>query len=93
MVQLSALALSAAIVVNGAYASPADVVGLIPRTWQGSSMAASAILACTLGYYSVYAIKVTRKQHIKAGVDFDLDNNLRLIIRNTGHDFIGRSTG
>lgn len=33
------------------------------------------------------------KDHIKAGVDFARENNVRLILRNTGHDFIGRSTG
>lgn len=31
--------------------------------------------------------------HIKAGVDFARTNNVRLLIRNTGHDFMGRSTG
>ncbi|KAH8890145.1 FAD-binding domain-containing protein [Thozetella sp. PMI_491] len=49
--------------------------------------------SCTLGYYSVYAILAKTHDHIKAGVDFARTNNLRLIIRNTGHDFIGRSTG
>ena len=34
----------------------------------------------------------TREQ-IKAGIDFAREHNLRLIIRNTGHDFMGRSTG
>ncbi|KAI1646707.1 FAD-binding domain-containing protein [Daldinia loculata] len=48
---------------------------------------------CTLGYYGVYVITAQSKDHIKAGVDFARENNLRLIIRNTGHDFIGRSTG
>ncbi|KXH31307.1 isoamyl alcohol oxidase [Colletotrichum salicis] len=49
--------------------------------------------SCTLGNYGVYVIQATTKQHIKAGIDYARDNNLRLIIRNTGHDFIGRSTG
>ncbi|GKT84499.1 FAD binding domain-containing protein [Colletotrichum tofieldiae] len=182
MVQLSALALTAAIVVHGVYASPADLVGLVPRTWQGkqygckcyfgdkcwpktnawnklnttvegnlnihippeaachntfngtlgtvntydASKCAEVIAEytdeqwttdqlglnlwkyftnatcqptdnpsepCTLGNYGVYAIKATKTQHVKAGIDFARDNNLRLIIRNTGHDFIGRSTG
>ncbi|KXH49751.1 isoamyl alcohol oxidase [Colletotrichum simmondsii] len=48
---------------------------------------------CTLGNYGVYVIGATKKEHIKAGIDFARNNNLRLIIRNTGHDFIGRSTG
>ncbi|KAI1400902.1 FAD-binding domain-containing protein [Hypoxylon fuscum] len=49
--------------------------------------------SCTLGYYGVYVIVAQTRDHIKAGVDFARENNLRLIIRNTGHDFIGRSTG
>lgn len=38
-------------------------------------------------------IKATKTEHIKAGVQFAKENGIRLIIRNTGHDFIGRSTG
>ncbi|KAH8895378.1 FAD-binding domain-containing protein [Thozetella sp. PMI_491] len=48
---------------------------------------------CTLGYYPVYVILAKTKEHVKAGVDFARKNSLRLIIRNTGHDFIGRSVG
>lgn len=48
---------------------------------------------CTLGYYGVYVIKATTKAHVKAGIDFARKNNIRLIVRNTGHDFIGRSVG
>ncbi|KAM0270033.1 hypothetical protein ACHAQH_009569 [Verticillium albo-atrum] len=48
---------------------------------------------CTLGFYGVYVIMAKTRHHIKAGIDFARDNNLRLIIRNTGHDFVGRSTG
>ncbi|GAB1312833.1 hypothetical protein MFIFM68171_03043 [Madurella fahalii] len=48
---------------------------------------------CTLGYYGVYVITAKTDAHVKEGVDFARENNLRLVIRNTGHDFIGRSTG
>ncbi|KAK3321760.1 hypothetical protein B0H66DRAFT_494356 [Apodospora peruviana] len=48
---------------------------------------------CTLGYYGVYVIMATKRSHVKAGIDFARRNNIRLIVRNTGHDFIGRSTG
>ncbi|KAF1994964.1 FAD binding domain-containing protein [Amniculicola lignicola CBS 123094] len=48
---------------------------------------------CTLGFYPEYVILAKTKQHIKAGIDFARDNNVRLVIRNTGHDFLGRSTG
>lgn len=33
----------------------------------------------------------TEVQHIQAGVIFAKKNNLRLVVRNTGHDFMGRS--
>ncbi|KAF2004791.1 isoamyl alcohol oxidase [Amniculicola lignicola CBS 123094] len=48
---------------------------------------------CTLGHLPEYVIMAKAKEHIKAGVDFARENNLRLVIRNTGHDFMGRSTG
>jgi hypothetical protein len=48
---------------------------------------------CTLGYYPEYVIRAKTKADIKAGIDFARNNNVRLIIRNTGHDFMGRSTG
>ncbi|KAK4454895.1 hypothetical protein QBC34DRAFT_288646 [Podospora aff. communis PSN243] len=48
---------------------------------------------CTLGFYGVYVIKATTREHVKAGIDFARKNNIRLVIRNTGHDFEGRSTG
>ena len=48
---------------------------------------------CTLGYYGVYVVLAQEADHIKAGLDFAREHNLRLIIRNTGHDFLGRSTG
>ena len=49
--------------------------------------------SCTLGYYGVYVVLAEEAAHVKAGLDFAREHDLRLIIRNTGHDFIGRSTG
>ncbi|KAG2021398.1 FAD binding domain-containing protein [Coprinopsis cinerea AmutBmut pab1-1] len=48
---------------------------------------------CTLGFLPRYVILAKKKEHIKAGIDFARNNHVRLIIRNTGHDFMGRSTG
>ncbi|KAH7128517.1 FAD binding domain-containing protein [Dendryphion nanum] len=49
--------------------------------------------ACTLGHLPEYVIMAKTAAHIKAGVDYARTNNIRLLIRNTGHDFMGRSTG
>ncbi|KAK0116131.1 hypothetical protein ONS95_013163 [Cadophora gregata] len=47
---------------------------------------------CSPGYLSDYVIMAKTKQHIAAGVKFAREYNLRLVVRNTGHDFVGRST-
>ncbi|KAK2750264.1 hypothetical protein FQN55_002410 [Onygenales sp. PD_40] len=49
--------------------------------------------SCTLGYSPEYVIMAETTDDIKAGIDFARENNIRLLIRNTGHDFLGRSTG
>ncbi|KAF9871773.1 isoamyl alcohol oxidase [Colletotrichum karsti] len=48
---------------------------------------------CSSGNYPEYVIIAKTKAHIKAGVDFARSRNIRLVIRNTGHDFEGRSAG
>ncbi|KAI0194581.1 hypothetical protein F4808DRAFT_453069 [Astrocystis sublimbata] len=48
---------------------------------------------CTLGNYAVYSINVTDKIDISAGVIFAKTHNIRLTIKNTGHDLLGKSTG
>ncbi|KAL1838570.1 hypothetical protein VTK73DRAFT_4289 [Phialemonium thermophilum] len=48
---------------------------------------------CTLGYYPVYVILAQTLDHVRQGLLFAKAHNLRLVIRNTGHDFLGRSVG
>ncbi|KAK4211189.1 hypothetical protein QBC37DRAFT_19461 [Rhypophila decipiens] len=48
---------------------------------------------CTLGYVGVYVVMAKKEAHISNAIDFARKNNIRLIVRNTGHDFLGRSTG
>ena len=49
--------------------------------------------ACTLGNYVEYAINVTSAVDVAAGVRFAQSKNIRLVIKNTGHDLLGKSTG
>ncbi|RYP39081.1 hypothetical protein DL767_002344 [Monosporascus sp. MG133] len=49
--------------------------------------------SCTLGNLASYAINVTAAEDAIAGVKFAQSNNVRLIVKNTGHDFLGRSSG
>ncbi|KAJ4379551.1 hypothetical protein N0V86_004732 [Didymella sp. IMI 355093] len=48
---------------------------------------------CTQGGYSEYAVKIENVAQIQLAVNFARSLNLRLVIRNTGHDYNGRSVG
>lgn len=48
---------------------------------------------CTLGGFPVYAVKATNVAHIQLAINFARNLNLRLVVKNTGHDFLGKSTG
>ncbi|KAF2790845.1 6-hydroxy-D-nicotine oxidase [Melanomma pulvis-pyrius CBS 109.77] len=49
--------------------------------------------ACLLGNYVSYSVNVTGPDDIAATIRFADKKNIRLVIRNTGHDYMGRSTG
>ena len=48
---------------------------------------------CLLGNYVQYAVKVTGPEDIATTIRFADAKNIRLVIRNTAHDYMGRSTG
>ena len=41
---------------------------------------------CTLGTYAVYSVEVTGPEDIVAGMKFAEEHNIRLVVRNTGHE-------
>lgn len=48
---------------------------------------------CQLGGLPAYSVNVTCAAQIQLAVNFARTLNLRVVIRNTGHDFLGKSTG
>ncbi|KAJ5482960.1 FAD-linked oxidoreductase patO [Penicillium diatomitis] len=48
---------------------------------------------CTLGNFPSYAVNASSASDIQAAVNFARSNNIRFVIKNTGHDYLGRSTG
>ncbi|PYI09622.1 FAD-binding domain-containing protein, partial [Aspergillus sclerotiicarbonarius CBS 121057] len=48
---------------------------------------------CILGNMASYAIDVADAGSVMAGIQFAQDKNIRLTIKNTGHDYLGRSAG
>jgi FAD/FMN-containing dehydrogenase len=48
---------------------------------------------CTIGNYNSYTINVRNAADVQAAVKFAREKNLRFVVRNTGHDYWGRSSG
>ncbi|KAL2108257.1 hypothetical protein VUR80DRAFT_4088 [Thermomyces stellatus] len=48
---------------------------------------------CTRGGFPEYVVNATRVSDVQVAVNFARNKNVRLVIKNTGHDFGGRSLG
>jgi len=48
---------------------------------------------CVIGTYVQYAVNAASASDYQSTIAFTKENNLRLVIRNTGHDYLGKSTG
>lgn len=54
---------------------------------------ASQLGMCTQGGYSSYSVNVSTVAQIQLAINFARNLDLRLVVKNTGHDYNGRSTG
>lgn len=48
---------------------------------------------CTHGGFPVYAVNVSNVGQVQLAVNFARNANLRLVIKNTGHCYLGKSSG
>jgi hypothetical protein len=48
---------------------------------------------CTRGGFPMYVINATEPKHVQMGVNFARNTGIRLVVKNTGHDFLGKSGG
>lgn len=48
---------------------------------------------CTIGGYPVYVVNAKCVYHIQLAVNLARNLNIRLVVKNTGHDFGGKSVG
>jgi FAD/FMN-containing dehydrogenase len=48
---------------------------------------------CEIGGYPAYVVNVTNVAQIQLAVNFARNLNLRLVVKNTGHDFNGKAAG
>ncbi|KAE8151235.1 hypothetical protein BDV25DRAFT_128923 [Aspergillus avenaceus] len=61
--------------------------------WFGNYSCTPFSPPCTLGPLVRYAVKVSNVDDVRATLNFTTTHNIRLVIRNTGHDYLGKSTG
>jgi hypothetical protein len=47
---------------------------------------------CAQAHVPLYAINVTDVKQIQTGIKFAQDNDLRIVMKSSGHDYLGRST-
>ncbi|KAG7094810.1 hypothetical protein E1B28_005623 [Marasmius oreades] len=48
---------------------------------------------CRIGAYVQYAVNVSSTEHVIKTIQFVKKHNIRFVVKNTGHDYMGRSTG
>ncbi|KAK4187062.1 Tetrahydrocannabinolic acid synthase [Podospora australis] len=70
-----------------------DPVSVMWNNWNNDTCLPDPRLSCSPTGYAVYVVNATTPQHVKAGVDFARKHHIRLIVKNSGHDYIGRSSG
>ncbi|CAF0934689.1 unnamed protein product [Rotaria sordida] len=71
-----------------------DQVGAMQNhNWENSSCSIFVNSStCNQGSVPVLAVDAISPEHVEATVRFAATNNLRLVIKSTGHDYLGRST-
>jgi hypothetical protein len=63
----------------------------LPPTFTGYFLGLNS--SCSTGGYPEYVVKATTVAQIQLAVNFVRERNLRLVIKNTGHDFGAKSVG
>ncbi|KAG0642482.1 hypothetical protein HOY80DRAFT_900999, partial [Tuber brumale] len=72
-----------------------DPASIMTPMWAGTGESAKGpctptSASCEMGNYPVYSVNVTNPQHVVDTIHFARKRKLRLAIKNTGHDFLGR---
>ncbi|KAJ5288663.1 hypothetical protein N7478_001693 [Penicillium angulare] len=78
------------------YEHDADPASIMWPLFEGRTCLPTAInttSTCSIGGYSSYAVNVSTVAQVQLAVNFARNANLRLVVKNTGHDFNGKSTG
>ena len=73
-----------------------DPIEMMSPVAQGMTCTAPVIFDshnCTRGGFPAYVVNATEPKHVQLAVNFARNSGVRLIVKNTGHDFLGKSGG
>jgi hypothetical protein len=78
------------------YMHMADPIEMLSPVAQGLTCSPPNLFdshGCTRGGFPKYVVNATSPKHVQLAVNFARNTGVRLIIKNTGHDFLGKSGG
>ncbi|KAB5532765.1 FAD binding domain-containing protein [Coniochaeta sp. 2T2.1] len=80
---------------NNSYLSTEDPTAINAVLYEGNTCLPPSLggSSCSVGGYPSYAIAATAVYQIQLAVNVARNLNLRLVVKNTGHDFNAKSTG
>ena len=61
----------------------------IANNWNNDTRLPLPTATCSDEGYPVYVVNAASKEDVKAGVDSARERNVRLIVKETGHDYLG----
>jgi hypothetical protein len=78
------------------YMHMADPIEMLSPVAQGLTCTPPNLFdshGCTRGGFPKYVVNATSPKHVQLAVNFARNTGVRLIVKNTGHDFLGKSGG
>jgi hypothetical protein len=67
-----------------------DPVSVQQPNWEHDACLPTLFHSCDIRQYPVYVINATEAHHAQEGVRFARKHNIRLNVKGTGHDYLGR---
>jgi hypothetical protein len=67
-----------------------DPVSVQQPNWEHDACLPTLFHPCDIRQYPVYVINATEAHHVQEGVKFAKKYNIRLNVKGTGHDYLGR---
>ena len=67
-----------------------DPISVDQVNWENDACLPSLGAHCNLQQFPRYVVNATEAIHVKQAIEFAREQNVRLIVKGTGHDYLGR---